>query len=48
MTLVDFIHLVISALFYGNCYFPFDFFPSLNFVVESVDAVETVSMWKYI
>ena len=49
MTLVDFIHLVISALLYGNCYFPFDFFQSLNLVIESVDAVETFfEVVKYI
>ena len=39
--LVDFMILVIRALFYGNCYFPFDFFPSLNLVIETVGAIET-------
>ena len=40
-TLVDFMILVIRALFYGNCYFPFDFFPSLNLVIETVGTNET-------
>ena len=42
-TLFDFMQLVISTLFYGNCYFPFDFFPSLNLVIETVAAGETFS-----
>ena len=41
--------LVISALLYGDCYFPFDFFPSLNLVIETVDALKAISgVAKYI
>ena len=40
-SLLDFMHLVISALFYGKCYFPFDFFPSFIFVIETLGAIET-------
>ena len=39
-SLLDFMKLVISALFYGNCYFPFDFFPSLNLVIETLGVIE--------
>ena len=47
--ILDFKQLVISALFYGNCYFPFDFFPSLNLVIETVGTFETFfEVVKYI
>ena len=43
--------LLVSALFYGNCYFPFNLFPSLNYVILSEEAIRTflkVSHYVYL
>ena len=42
--------LVVSALFYGDCYFPFNLFPSLSYVILSEEAIRTflkVSQYIY-
>ena len=33
--------LVVSALFYGDCYFPFNLFPSLSYVILSKETIRT-------
>ena len=40
-TFLDTPELLVSALFYGNCYFPFNLFPSLNYVIQTEEAIET-------
>ena len=31
--------LLVSALFYGDCYFPFNLFPSLSYLILSEEAI---------
>ena len=33
--------LLVSALFYGDCYFPFNLFPSLSYVILSKEVIRT-------
>ena len=33
--------LLVSALFYGDCYFSFNLFPSLSYVILSEEAIRT-------
>ena len=43
--------LLVSALFYGDCYFPFNLFPSLSYVILSEEAIRTllkVSQYIYL
>ena len=39
--LLDFTSLLISAIFYGDCYFPFNLFNSLNYVIQTEQGIET-------
>ena len=43
--------LLVSALFYGECYFPFNLFPSLSYLILSEEAIRTlpkVSQYIYV
>ena len=43
--------LLVSALFYGDCYFPFNLFPSLSYVILSEETIRTflkVSQYIYL
>ena len=40
-TLLDLPEMFTSILFYGNCYFPFNLFNSLNYVIQTEKAIKT-------
>ena len=41
--------LLTSALFYGNCYFPFNLFPSLSYIIITEKAIEEfIKVLQYI
>ena len=41
--------LLTSALFYGNCYFPFNLFPSLGYIIKTEKAIEEfIKVLQYI
>ena len=42
-TLLFIPELLVSTLFYGDCYFPFNLFPSLNYVLQTEKAIEVFS-----
>ena len=41
--------LLTGALFYGNCYFPFNLFPSLSYIIKTEKAIEEyIKVLQYI